>query len=466
MQIKNKKNLIHIFIFSFLFLFYGIAFGAVSNQPTLQQQVKTTFEWLIGMTALVAGIAFAVGAIQYTISGANPGGQKEAISRMLSALLGLILTLGSLVVINTINPEIKNLNDFSVLSADTGILYSDGQRSHDAPALMENADVSEIKGKGYTQIKYGCIGGKGVPLIAWFYDDIDYEGTANMQIIKCGESKDISGKSYKIIFAFPGVYLFTDRGCQNPASANLTSDTILVEPFEKNIKSIGVINGIHPEETNYTYILHDTKAIQGVTNCSPPISSKLSIGTNAGMDCTEVKTSFGVSSISVFNANPFKAGQLAPTNVQVNDLPNYTKNHVKLFSKPWGWENGALAGDNTGFNVHAETDDRTTINQYLFQWIKPNQSNFSYAGGTETTEYKNSCKTFADCPGSIQVVGKYNYKIIFYPNNNPPPTGSKCQIFSSTINSVKEKEYVASGNTMGAIMTIPLKLAGKVVSSN
>jgi hypothetical protein len=47
-----------------------------------------------------------LGAVQYVASAAMPSARVAAMSRMTSAIIGLLLLFGNYVILNTINPEL------------------------------------------------------------------------------------------------------------------------------------------------------------------------------------------------------------------------------------------------------------------------------------------------------------------------------------------------------------------------
>lgn len=115
---KNKINKHALFLALFIaFLFWHcgsvraleVTLKGLDNNSTLTQYVGFIFGWAITVGASLAVISFAVGAVSLIISGDSEESRSNAKDRMKSAILGLLLIMGSYVIINTINPAIVGL---------------------------------------------------------------------------------------------------------------------------------------------------------------------------------------------------------------------------------------------------------------------------------------------------------------------------------------------------------------------
>ncbi len=86
----------------------GVTAGIIENVPAfLNQLVGIT----IGAGSILAVIMIGVGGIEYMASDAVFS-KDEARKRMSDAVIGLLILLGSYVLLYTINPDIVNLNIF------------------------------------------------------------------------------------------------------------------------------------------------------------------------------------------------------------------------------------------------------------------------------------------------------------------------------------------------------------------
>jgi hypothetical protein len=124
-----KSIYIKLFLLSFLIIlgiaYFGLEMASAQggNQPFkfevplppmlgYQPEVSPAayfryiFVFLLAVGGVLAFAMIVVGGIQYALSGANPGWQKEAVSRIQQAILGLLLLLFSYIILQTINPEL------------------------------------------------------------------------------------------------------------------------------------------------------------------------------------------------------------------------------------------------------------------------------------------------------------------------------------------------------------------------
>jgi len=119
-MLKNKKNNYFIFIFSVLVILSSganPAFAAMevnlpglSDNATLSQYAAYIFDTLIGLAGGLALISFVIGAVTLIMSGDSAEASSNAKDRMKGAILGLVLTLASFLIIDKINPSLEKLN--------------------------------------------------------------------------------------------------------------------------------------------------------------------------------------------------------------------------------------------------------------------------------------------------------------------------------------------------------------------
>ncbi len=75
----------------------------------LPQFVKYIFLFALGIAGVVGLIAIIMAAFGYVTSAGNPQKAADSKDKIISALLGLLLLLGSVVVLNIINPDLLKL---------------------------------------------------------------------------------------------------------------------------------------------------------------------------------------------------------------------------------------------------------------------------------------------------------------------------------------------------------------------
>ncbi|MDP2365646.1 MAG: pilin, partial [Ignavibacteria bacterium] len=82
---------------------------SLDKDSTLPTLIKYIYEWGIALGGLAAFIALIIAGLQYLTSMGDPGQMKEAFGRIRSAFFGIILLLSSLLILNTINPDLASL---------------------------------------------------------------------------------------------------------------------------------------------------------------------------------------------------------------------------------------------------------------------------------------------------------------------------------------------------------------------
>ncbi len=83
------------------------AHGPVTTTKDLSDYVIFMFQLLIGIAIGLAVIMIIVGGMEY-ITSELPGGKSDGKKRIMGALWGLALALGSYIILNTIDPDILN----------------------------------------------------------------------------------------------------------------------------------------------------------------------------------------------------------------------------------------------------------------------------------------------------------------------------------------------------------------------
>lgn len=164
---KLQKNILHplgIFIVGLMpFSFVLAAENFVTLVPSLPIIGKQTdvpsllnglFAITVGIAAILAVLEFIIGGFQYMSSEALS--QKgDGRSRMESAVLGLILILVSILILNTINPDITSLNIFRHVPAEVappdaggGLLKLGSRVEKTVPCPAGTTKCCEGKGPG------------------------------------------------------------------------------------------------------------------------------------------------------------------------------------------------------------------------------------------------------------------------------------------------------------------------------
>ena len=83
--------------------------GEIEEASTLPEIIRYIYMFALGAAGFVALLAILIGAIMYIFSAGNPSKAKDAKDRIMSALLGILILLASVLILRTINPDLVNI---------------------------------------------------------------------------------------------------------------------------------------------------------------------------------------------------------------------------------------------------------------------------------------------------------------------------------------------------------------------
>ena len=161
-EIYRKKKII-IYLLTLGILAIGSTTFAVNWPPSpgfdtilnpadpkcgLSTLIKYFYEWAVSLGGLAVFIVLVIAGIQFLTSAGNPAQMTEAKGRMQSAALGLILLLGSVLILNTINPELTTFRPL-VLPEPSELLGN-----CEKGGICKDKDGKEYKCSGNEYCKY------------------------------------------------------------------------------------------------------------------------------------------------------------------------------------------------------------------------------------------------------------------------------------------------------------------------
>jgi hypothetical protein len=136
-----KVNSVFLFLLVFTILFiFSVAFALEVNWPKsplgtdLVASCSTTqatsscnfatltkyfYEWGIALGGLATFVALVIAGFQYLTSMGEPARLAEARGKIRSAIFGLILLLGSWIILNTINPQLLSFSPLPISPTST-----------------------------------------------------------------------------------------------------------------------------------------------------------------------------------------------------------------------------------------------------------------------------------------------------------------------------------------------------------
>jgi hypothetical protein len=121
----------------------GTSLNGDSELPQLPQLIQYLYEWGIALGGLAAFIALLIAGFQFLTSAGNPTQMSEARGRIQSAAVGLVLLLGSWLILYTINPDLTTFEPLVMPS----------------PSLLGNCEEGDEDGRtgdDYCEYHFGC----------------------------------------------------------------------------------------------------------------------------------------------------------------------------------------------------------------------------------------------------------------------------------------------------------------------
>ncbi len=100
---------------------------AITETPLLPTYVKYIFNFGIGIAGLIAFVVIVYGGVRYLTSAGNPTAMGDANNQIFSGLIGLVVILGSWLLLTTINPQLiiisPQLKESGLVAQDTPGVY-------------------------------------------------------------------------------------------------------------------------------------------------------------------------------------------------------------------------------------------------------------------------------------------------------------------------------------------------------
>ncbi len=82
----------------------------LKTEQSLPNVVAWVYYTIVGISGFAAFVMMAWGGVQWLSSAGNPASIGDATDRIQNALLGLLVVLGSYILLQLINPDFLNLN--------------------------------------------------------------------------------------------------------------------------------------------------------------------------------------------------------------------------------------------------------------------------------------------------------------------------------------------------------------------
>jgi len=134
----------------------------ITTTPLLPDYIRYIFNFAVIICGFISFGVLVLGGVRYLASAGNPSTISDANSQMLSGIMGLVIILGSWLILNTINPELKKISIeyqkaelTDVGTAEVLLCKSSGDEEKDCKLVQRDASsLGDFDGKvGYVKFK-------------------------------------------------------------------------------------------------------------------------------------------------------------------------------------------------------------------------------------------------------------------------------------------------------------------------
>jgi len=327
----KKSKIIFFCLFAVLYLFIGLSMcqaawnlnasypklplaPTITSDSRLPAYILYFFAFGIYVAGLIAVLSLVVGGIQLILSAESPERANSAKDRIRGALVGLVLLLAATVLLQTINPQLRELG-LTLKKEESRGLWFKGNGTSGAPNSAGSSDLYAGKfNKLYWPENINTLNGqvsncdKAIyGYMVYVYKGANYTGDWQPYEIFCGKGEaDLTGSgSYLAVAEYPGVYFYAgDENCwpsaadisQNVPQSAHTSPIPKLDTywFNSNMRCVRIINGPDKNGPFYGVALFKKKSYQGTVlmvdfgllpgeHKSGPIKSIFGMGTNTAV---------------------------------------------------------------------------------------------------------------------------------------------------------------------------------------
>lgn len=328
MKISNKTILLIITVLALPSIAVGANCVILGKSSGLSSLIAKLFTWSLRIGGLVVFGALVYGGFLYLISAGDKSRVKEAKSYMTGALIGMVILLGSFLLLNTINPQLLR-NTIETEPPNQGIcLKGENKNGSSTRCCFSGNQKSLPDGFEPEELSFNSPA-TSLEGLYWF-DSEQYEGSCNYNYNFKGTGNtnitpNVTGlKSFYLDKNKPGVYLYKHSGSDECSKADFPNDPYqLYQGTKKNLgdykDSIGTIKfknlGCEKQgsgyysKISYSAVLHERTDREGA--CSilgteiTPVSGSFSrfsyCATRKEEDLNSYEVGSDASSITIYN---------------------------------------------------------------------------------------------------------------------------------------------------------------------
>lgn len=90
--------------------------GGIYHLPWIAEYIAGLYRYSLNLGGVIATVMIVIGGFQYLTAGGDAGRVKAGKQRITDAVIGLLLLVGSYVILNTVNPDLVTLSSVRVLA--------------------------------------------------------------------------------------------------------------------------------------------------------------------------------------------------------------------------------------------------------------------------------------------------------------------------------------------------------------
>ena len=308
--------------------------------------IQYIYKFAVIAGGIIALLALVYGGVRYLTSAGNPSATKDAREQIFAGLIGLVVILGSYVVLYEINPDLTSLELPKVGDSQdkTGVIF---YNKKDCAGLGSKASIPELISTLEEDVSYLARKSSGSVIMRTKNGDEEYPlslfsfhssknlkielftdetcsgksaGTlTDLEANKCYEIDRIDIKCVKFIWWKPGVWVFNELDNKKaPDPLNLpagweegedykifrTSQPTIPSPFHENIKAIALVPD-NDLKLDYGIVMHNIYGgfmkEKGFAQIILPGNPHKDCTTSDGVTRCNTKIFNNIGSITVFN---------------------------------------------------------------------------------------------------------------------------------------------------------------------
>jgi len=189
-----------------------IKIGGANTAAGLTDYIPKIYAYLVSIVSIIAVVMIMVGGLRYLTAGGNPSAISSAKETITGAIIGLFLTFGSYIILQTINPALVQLK------------MPDIKMVRSSPLIEDSGCGGKTGGVALGQkcnSTCDCKQGKCIPFESGALEDfikaVGYGTSATLSLMTLGGGSVAAGAGKVLVFTKGAVSALTKFAVKNPA---------------------------------------------------------------------------------------------------------------------------------------------------------------------------------------------------------------------------------------------------------